>query len=208
MIRNIKQALESPPAFKLTCYVCISPGMVQESAGKMAKEGEKQPKQCPWTRKGWYNHSKRQRILRKFKFHSLWQLRYNTNSVSQLQFKLLDKGCTKSGVHFATTGKQQPWIQLVWPNTPTLSSTTANYRLSESIFNSQYQAITVRRHRMVSVLPALRTFPVDIRQLMATRNKALCILKGKSPSLHHPNYSQGNPYGSYPYGMAEIPINI
>lgn len=33
-------------------------------------------------------------------------------------------------------------------------------------------------------------------------------LKGKSPSLHHPNYSQGNPYGSYPYGMAEIPINI
>ena len=136
MIRNIKQALDSPPAFKLTCYVCISPGMVQESAGKMAKEGEKQPKQCPWTRKGWYNHSKRQRILRKFKFHSLWQLRYNTNSVSQLQLKLLDKGCTKSGVHFATTGKQQPWIQLVWPNTPTLSSTTANYRLSESIFNS------------------------------------------------------------------------
>lgn len=46
-------------------------------------------------------------------------------------------------------------------------------------FQLQYQAITVRRHRMVSVLPALRTFPVDIRQLMATRNKALCIWRVK-----------------------------
>lgn len=34
-------------------------------------------------------------------------------------------------------------------------------------------------------------------------------LKGKGSSLnHHPNYSQPNPYSSYPYGMAEIPINI
>ena len=34
-------------------------------------------------------------------------------------------------------------------------------------------------------------------------------LKGKGSSLnHYPNYSQSNPYSPYPYGMAEIPINI
>ena len=38
---------------------------------------------------------------------------------------------------------------------------------------------------------------------------ASMYLKGKGASMnHHTNFSQPNPYSSYPYGMAEIPINI
>lgn len=36
---------------------------------------------------------------------------------------------------------------------------------------------------------------------------ASMYLKGKTSSMnHHPNFPQPNPYSSYPYGVAEIPI--
>lgn len=56
---------------------------------------------------------------------------------------------------------------------------------------------------------AVPSVPCGYPSTYAYQEQSSMYLKGKSPSLnHHSNYSQGNPYGSYPYGMAEIPINI
>jgi len=86
------------------------------------------------------------------------------------------------------------------PVPPQISSSLSPFSTPMTSDNSSSYAVTS------SSVPSV---PCGFPPTYGYQEQSSVYLKGKSSSMnHHPNYSQPNPYTSYPYGMAEIPINM